>query len=215
MNNLDGNTSTTWSDPSYREVLLKSLSQRWQQYLDRLVPLPLVRWAIACGMLLLYWLRVWALEGFYIVTYALGIFLLHLLIGFLSPLEDPDEGPSLPTSDSDEFRPFQRRLPEYKFWYAVCKAIALASGATLFPFFDVPVFWPILLIYFIVLFFITMKKQVQHMIKYKYIPCDWRKKTYYKSRRARAKDPQPVGSSALAAAASANPASTLTRKLSK
>ena len=30
---------------------------------------------------------------------------------------------------------------------------------------QVPVFWPILLIYFIVLFGMTMKKQIAHMIK--------------------------------------------------
>ena len=48
--------------------------------------------------------------------------------------------------------------------------------ATFFPIFDVPVFWPILLLYFFVLFFITMKRQVKHMIKHKYIPFDLGKK---------------------------------------
>ena len=27
-----------------------------------------------------------------------------------------DDGPQLPTSRSDEFKPFIRRLPEFKFW---------------------------------------------------------------------------------------------------
>ncbi|CAL9091833.1 unnamed protein product [Musa acuminata var. zebrina] len=36
--------------------------------------------------------------------------------------------------------------------------------------FDVPVFWPILLCYWIVLFVLTMKRQIVHMIKYKYVP---------------------------------------------
>ena len=35
---------------------------------------------------------------------------------------------------------------------------------------DVPVFWPILLCYWIVLFILTMKRQIMHMIKYKYVP---------------------------------------------
>ena len=39
--------------------------------------------------------------------------------------------------------------------------------ATLFPFFDIPVFWPILLVYFCVLFFITMRRQIGHMRRYK------------------------------------------------
>lgn len=38
---------------------------------------------------------------------------------------------------------------------------------TFFSIFDVPVFWPILLIYFIILFVLTMKRQIKHMIQHK------------------------------------------------
>ncbi|KAF1001879.1 hypothetical protein AG4045_026097 [Apium graveolens] len=41
---------------------------------------------------------------------------------------------------------------------------------TFFSMFDVPVFWPILLLYWLVLFLLTMKRQIMHMIKYKYVP---------------------------------------------
>ena len=34
------------------------------------------------------------LSGWYIVTYALGIYILNLIIGFLSPAIDPNEGVS-------------------------------------------------------------------------------------------------------------------------
>ena len=36
---------------------------------------------------------------------------------------------------------------------------------TFFSIFNIPVFWPILLLYFIALFFLTMKRQIKHMIK--------------------------------------------------
>jgi hypothetical protein len=49
---------------------------------------------------------------------------------------------------------------------------------TFFQIFDVPVFWPILLLYFIVLFVITMKRQIRHMIKYRYVPFSWGKAKY-------------------------------------
>jgi hypothetical protein len=49
---------------------------------------------------------------------------------------------------------------------------------TFFEIFDIPVFWPILLLYFIILFVITMKKQIAHMIKYKYVPFSWGKTKY-------------------------------------
>ena len=66
---------------------------------------------------------------------------------------------------------------------------------TFFAVFDIPVFWPILLLYFLTLFAITMKRQIrvsvcrhathhdprlplQHMIKHGYVP--WtRGKTRY------------------------------------
>ena len=39
-----------------------------------------------------------------------------------------------------------------------------------------PVFWPILLLYWLVLLFVTMRRQIKHMIKYRYVPFSWGKK---------------------------------------
>jgi len=104
---------------------------------------------------------------------------LNLLIGFLSPQADPEmEGQALPTKRSDEFKPFIRRLPEFKFWYSITKAFCIAFAMTFFSIFDVPVFWPILLFYWIVLFMLTMKRQILHMIKYKYVPFSVGKQRY-------------------------------------
>nr|XP_060615048.1 protein RER1 [Anolis sagrei ordinatus] len=123
-------------------------------------------------------------QGWYIVTYALGIYHLNLFIAFLSPkvdpslMEDSDEGPSLPTKQNEEFRPFIRRLPEFKFWHSATKGILVAMTCTFFEAFNVPVFWPILVMYFIMLFCITMKRQIKHMIKYRYIPFTHGKRKY-------------------------------------
>lgn len=54
--------------------------------------------------------------------------------------------------------------------YSITKALCMAFLMTFFSVFDVPVFWPILLCYWIVLFVLTMKRQLMHMIKYKYVP---------------------------------------------
>ena len=37
---------------------------------------------------------------------------------------------TLPTSRDDEFRPFIRRLPEFKFWYNLTKAFIIAFFMT-------------------------------------------------------------------------------------
>ncbi|KAI6216479.1 Protein RER1 [Aphelenchoides fujianensis] len=50
------------------------------------------------------------------------------------------------------------------------KSTLIAFFLTFFEIFDVPVFWPILVMYFFVLTFLTMKRQIMHMIRYRYIP---------------------------------------------
>lgn len=145
-------------------------------------------------------LRIVFYQGFYVVAYALGIYLLNIFLLFLSPKFDPafaedasgldndafldgDDDVELPNNLSgspqiDEFRPFIRRLPEFKFWYGAITAVLTGLFCTLFPFLDIPVFWPILLMYFVLLFALTMRRQIQHMIKYKYLPFDLGKKAY-------------------------------------
>lgn len=106
------------------------VTQYWQQYsmlfqhyLDKSTPHAAYRWIGTAILASIYILRVFYLQGFYIVSYGLGIYLLNLLIGFLSPLVDPQLEPSdsavLPTKGSDEFKPFIRRLPEFKFWLVI------------------------------------------------------------------------------------------------
>ncbi|CAM6094664.1 unnamed protein product [Calypogeia fissa] len=154
-------------------------ARKFQYYLDKSTPHPVARWVGSVVAAVLYCLRVYYVKGFYIVTYGLGIYILNLLIGFLSPQVDPEsDGPALPTRGSDEFKPFIRRLPEFKFWYALTKAFVVAFSLTFFSIFDVPVFWPILLLYWIVLFVLTMKRQIRHMIKYRYIPFSFGKQRY-------------------------------------
>lgn len=136
---------------------------------------------------ILYVIRALTANGWYVVTYALGIYLLNVFLAFLTPkfdpaleqeLNDEEDGPMLPTRGDDEFRPFIRRLPEFKFWFFSTRAFLLAFFCTCFDAFDLPVFWPILLIYFIILFVLTMRRQIQHMIKFKYVPWNIGKKSY-------------------------------------
>lgn len=107
-------------DPIPFAKFRSDLSRKFQYYLDRATPHTAGRWAGTLAVALLYAVRVYFVQGFYIVTYGLGIYLLNLLIGFLSPMVDPEQevsdGPSLPMKGSDEFKPFIRRLPEFKFW---------------------------------------------------------------------------------------------------
>ncbi|KAK7482499.1 hypothetical protein BaRGS_00026210 [Batillaria attramentaria] len=173
------------SQPNVVVRFFKRIGELQQHYLDRATPYAIGRWIFTAVLSVAYILRVYFLHGWYIVTYALGIYLLNLFIAFLTPkidpamLEDSDEdGPSLPTKANEEFRPFMRRLPEFKFWYSASKAILIAMICTFFDALNIPVFWPILVMYFIILFTITMKRQIKHMIKYRYIPFSHGKAKY-------------------------------------
>ncbi|KAK6175413.1 hypothetical protein SNE40_013881 [Patella caerulea] len=181
---MDDDIATSSSQPNILSRVYKRYCEIHQHYLDRSTPYPTGRWIFTVFLLLAYLLRVYILQGWYIITYALGIYLLNLFIAFLTPkidpalLEDPDDGPSLPTKANEEFRPFMRRLPEFKFWYSASKSIVVGMICTCFEALNIPVFWPILVMYFIILFTITMKRQIKHMIKYRYIPFSHGKTKY-------------------------------------
>lgn len=112
-----------------------------------------------------------------------------------------EEGSSgdLPTKSTDEFKPFVRRLPEFKFWHAATRAIVLAFCCSWSEIFNLPVFWPVLVVYWLILVVLTMRRQIQHMLskkhpehmklgregnadnilaEYRYVPWDFGKKNY-------------------------------------
>ncbi|KAH8828242.1 retrieval of early ER protein Rer1 [Flagelloscypha sp. PMI_526] len=183
--------------------LIQNISDRfvvvrrtYQSILDRWTPYTVQRWCATGGIFLLFMLRILLAQGWYIVCYAHAIYLLNLFLAFLQPRFDPSlqediladeiEGGGddnnvspLPSSKDDEFRPFVRRLPEWQFWLSSTRATIIALLCTTSEAFDVPVYWPILLVYFFTLFALTMRRQIQHMIKYKYLPFDIGRKARY------------------------------------
>jgi len=73
-------------------------------------------------------------------------------------------GSHLPTKSNEEFKPFVRRLPEFKFWYAATRAVVLAFCCSWSEIFNLPVFWPVLVFYWFILVVLTMRRQIQHML---------------------------------------------------
>ncbi|KAJ9629150.1 retention in endoplasmic reticulum protein 1 [Knufia peltigerae] len=169
-------------------VQSNKLLRQYQTYLDKSTPYVTYRWSGTGALLVLFFLRIIIAQGWYIVAYCLGIYLLNLFLAFLQPKFDPsltqDEGledgePSgLPTKQDDEFRPFIRRLPEFKFWHAATRAVTLSFFCSWFEIFNLPVFWPVLVMYWLILFLLTMRRQIQHMIKYRYVPFSFGKAKY-------------------------------------
>lgn len=55
-------------------------------YIEKTINYPLYRWVVLVLTLALYVKRILSTHGFYLVSYTLGLYLLNLLLGFLSPL---------------------------------------------------------------------------------------------------------------------------------
>mmetsp|Transcript_14676 Transcript_14676/g.33239 ORF Transcript_14676/g.33239 Transcript_14676/m.33239 type:complete len:204 (+) Transcript_14676:213-824(+) len=184
MEGSDDDYSGASSRGASADQTVANLKRAFQYWLDKSTVHLVPRWIGFAVVLALFFLRVYLIQGFFIVAYGLGIFLLNNFIAFLSPLEEPhsarsgDDGLALPTNNAQEFRPFARRLPEFKFWLACVRGVLTCIVMTFFSVFDVPVFWPILLLYFFVLFFMTMKRQIMHMVQHKYVPISFGKAKY-------------------------------------
>eukprot|EP01065_Artemidia_motanka_P050283 TRINITY_DN8569_c0_g2_i1.p1 TRINITY_DN8569_c0_g2~~TRINITY_DN8569_c0_g2_i1.p1 ORF type:complete len:602 (+),score=157.76 TRINITY_DN8569_c0_g2_i1:134-1939(+) len=157
-------------------TFVRRMEIRFQMFMDRLQPRMRARYVILASMYFFFALRIYNVQGFYAVVYGLGIYQLNLLILFLRPannLDSDDERPQLlseVTAMQSEYRPFQRKLPEYKAWYNACKSICVCYVLTFFRVFDIPVFWPVLVVYFVFIFAFNIQKQVRHMWKHQYVP---------------------------------------------
>lgn len=188
---IDFSAKEFQENAAYQQAV--KLQVTYQKLVDQLVPHKGYRWAGFGCLFAFFLLRIVFTQGWYIICYALGIYLLNLFLAFLSPKFDPsleqesrsenlEEGvpdeADIASEDAEEFRPFIRKLPEFKFWHNATRATLLSVFLSFWSIFDIPVFWPILLVYFITLFALTMRKQIQHMVKYRYLPFDIGKMKY-------------------------------------
>lgn len=74
---------TAAAEPS--SGFFQDMTRKYQYVLDKSSPHILYRWIFFVVLFSIYFTRVYLLNGWFIVTYALGIYLLNQLIGFLSP----------------------------------------------------------------------------------------------------------------------------------
>lgn len=157
-----------------------------QIYLDKITPYRTERWTILSAIFTVYFIRILLIQKFYLITYCLGIYLLHALIEFLTPKDDNipdpfenfDDDVYIPQNVDDEFRPFIRRRPEFDFWLFTFKLVCATFVMTFFDLFDVPVSLFILVIYFVIMSVMTARNLYKHMKKYKYNPFFINKNTY-------------------------------------
>ena len=172
--------------PLSEKNFLEKISIYYNIIKDKIIIYPLERWLITAILFLIYIIRIVLTKAFACLTYCIGIHLLNSFIGFISPLDDPEDydldndDSFLPQKNNEEFKPFYRKVKEYTFWSRVSLTLFISIICTFFKGFDIPVFWPLLVVYFFLIFGLVMKRQIQHMIKYHYLPWDYSKTKYGK-----------------------------------
>eukprot|EP00758_Cryptobia_borreli_P003407 Tbor_TRINITY_DN3726_c0_g1::TRINITY_DN3726_c0_g1_i2::g.2452::m.2452 len=157
----------------------KKFNILWQQMMDRIVPFAAPRWVIFTLFFILFCVRIYVLDAFYIVAYGVCVHLLYYLVLAITP-NDPDalnKDMMLPESER-EHKPFVPKVMEFVVWKNMLKVLFIGFFLTFISFIDIPVFTPILVLYFLVLFGLQVGSRVSHMIKHKYVPWNSPKTKY-------------------------------------
>ncbi|GKB18503.1 RER1B-like protein [Tanacetum coccineum] len=152
----------------------RRLCRLYQIHLDKTVLHVRNRWLGTATLAFILVLRVIFLQRGYFIIFLLGCFSFISLGSFLSPLVYPKfkaDRPMLPVKGSDEFRPFIRELSEFTFWYKITKACIISILMTFFEIFLFPFMnWPMVIVSFLGMFYVTMRRAIEDMQDYKFSP---------------------------------------------
>jgi len=123
------------------------------------------RWVVFAFFLILFLVRtLWILKQFFIIAYVLGLVLVVNVVKFWSPLNyllspttiNTIESSSLTETDNNDEEKnaadddhHQRRVSEFEVWFVSFRAVIVSLISTCFPWLDVPVFGPFLLLCFV------------------------------------------------------------------
>lgn len=143
-------------------------SRVWQQLSDRIVPWRRSRWVVLAVLASGFTARVAHIARQFFVAYVLAIYVFQQLLLFISPAVDDSELEAM--ASGGEYRPFVRALSEFLLWQRAFCAAFVCFIVTFFDALDVDVDGACLLLFFALLFFYTMRQQIQHMVKFRYVP---------------------------------------------
>lgn len=129
-----------------------------EAYLNLTIKYKLYRWAGAGFLTLLFLLRVLISQKYFMIAYFLYVYVLVAFIAFITPFEEASEG--LPINDVED-KGYRRNLPEFEFWHKYTAGHLIALFGTFLPFFDIPVFLPVLIFYALILTALMLYNEIQ------------------------------------------------------
>ena len=174
--------SSKTPDSEFRITKFFSMMKRnYNAINDKIIKYVKYRWLCVSFLAFLFLVRLIITQGYQALTYCLGLYWLNCFIGFISPQIDPEEDREesyLPRKANDDFKPFQRKVKEFQLWESFFYSLFIGVILTFCEGVDIPVYWPLLLVYFLIMFVTSMRHQIMHMIKYNYLPWDVGKVQY-------------------------------------
>ncbi|CAI4297154.1 ALI_collapsed_G0005710.mRNA.1.CDS.1 [Saccharomyces cerevisiae] len=87
---MDYDSSDTMNGGSSNPLITKMNTMKllYQHYLDKVTPHAKERWAVLSGLLCLFMVRITMAEGWYVICYGLGLFLLNQFFSLSDPKID-------------------------------------------------------------------------------------------------------------------------------
>ncbi|KAI5152152.1 hypothetical protein ENBRE01_2607 [Enteropsectra breve] len=156
----------------------------YQLAADNIKPYRRTRWTVFAALGLYFFCRIVKKDSHWLAAYVLCIYLIQCFILFATPkdssIPDPFEAEEelqeyVAPTEENSHRPFIRNLPEYNFWTTVIQYLLIAHAVICFDFTNLPVYIPILVLYFVFMVIATVVKLWEHSSKYKYDFLLWKK----------------------------------------
>ncbi|KXN65785.1 hypothetical protein CONCODRAFT_20565 [Conidiobolus coronatus NRRL 28638] len=140
---------------------------------NRVTPLRGFRWLLALSYLGLFLYNIIITQGFYLLAYFEGIYLLGLFNTYVPQFKpeaevkdlesqtDVESAQLLTTEEGEVNTPAKPKLNEYKIWKRTMISTLICQLLTNVDFLNVPIFWPILFILFSYLTIASVLKRVK------------------------------------------------------
>lgn len=166
---------------------IRTVRKHHRNLLDYLIQYKTARWLITAALCLFYFERSYGMN-YYIVTYLIGFYVLQLIVKYVTPKgldqdeneEEDYEEQSISTDSSisfqpyltdcraDESRPITPSMSEMQVWERLTYAFTMGTICTCFKLLEIDVFWPMLVVYFLLLAAYTIRKVFKQMVKHNY-----------------------------------------------
>eukprot|EP00477_Mikrocytos_mackini_P000695 GAHX01000746.1.p1 GENE.GAHX01000746.1~~GAHX01000746.1.p1 ORF type:complete len:175 (-),score=24.26 GAHX01000746.1:33-557(-) len=163
-----------------RPAFKEQLQSTYYTIMANIQNLIMFRWILFIIVTLLFTFRLIETEKFLFVFALWLIQIVKNTVDFLTPIMVSNNGKmELPELDEEEFKPYNRMLPEIEYWKYNMVTSTLCMVATFFKVFDFPVYPMFIMAYILVAIGLVIFEHAEHVRKFGYSLMPGLKKKVY------------------------------------